>query len=280
MPLTNIGAGSPEEQITKKMTVHEQVLKAILDAPGTSKRDLSRMFDLSDYRLNRALRIIERDLQGRAIVQSHENGVWLVDVDPRKCSGMVWRGVDGGGYSQCETVPRFRDGCCYEHSQYESPEMVAFRRKLEFLVGPSEPTAYYVGQLAMTVVEELLNRLNLISPVTRSEALTKGRLLKIIRSALALVRWKEEMRRRVDEDRIPPEFFARHRRSSINPFEYSLRKYFAMLEVSVDATREQVLSAWRRLARQYHPDLRDGDEERMKAINLAKDRIFRIRRWD
>jgi DnaJ-domain-containing protein 1 len=262
------------------MNVHEQVLNTILEKPGTSKRHLCRIFELSDYRLNRVLRIIERDLEGRTIVHSHENGVWLVNVDSDKCSGMIWHGPEKGGYHQCGSLPRFQDGRCYEHTQCENPEIVAFRRKLEYLVGPVEPTAHYVSQLPIHVVEELLKKLHLIAPHTRRDELTRSRFFSMIKAALAHLKWKEEMRRRRDEDRIPPEFFERHRRSSINPFEYSLKKYFIVLEVPTDATKEEVLRAWRKLARQYHPDLEDGDEERMKAINLAKDKIFRIRRWD
>jgi DnaJ-domain-containing protein 1 len=262
------------------MNVHEQVLKTILEKPGTSKKWLSGIFELSDYRLNRVLRIIERSLQDRTIVHSHENGVWLVDVDPDRCTGMIWRGAESGGYRQCGMLPGFRDGCCYEHSQCENPEMVAFRRKLEYLVGPVEPTAHYVSQLSVIVVEELLKRIHFITPHTRRDEHTKIKFLGIVKGALATIKWKEEMRRRMDEDRIPPEFFARHQRSSINPFEYVLKKHFVLLEVPVDATKEEVLSAWRKLARQYHPDLQDGNEERMKAINMAKDKIFRIRRWD
>lgn len=262
------------------MNVHEQVLKTILEKPGTSKDALSKVFCLSGYRLNRVLRIIERELNGRTIVHTEENGVWLVDVHPEKCSGMIWHGADAGGYRQCGMRPGFRDGCCYDHSQCENPDMVAFRRKLEYLVGPSDPSAYYVGQLSMTVVEDLLKSLNLIAPMTRKDEATKAKFLKMLKAGLALLKWKEHLRRRQDEERIPPGFFARHGRSSVNPFEYSLRKYFVMLQVSVDASKEEVLRSWRKLARQYHPDLRDGDEERMKAINLAKDKIFRIRRWD
>jgi DnaJ-domain-containing protein 1 len=262
------------------MNIHEQVLKTILERPGASKKSLSRIFQLSDYRLNRVLRIIERDLRDRTIVHSHENGVWLVDVDPGRCSGMIWHGEDAGGYRQCGMPPRFRDGCCYEHSQCENLEIVAFRRKLEYLVGPVEPTAHYVSQLSMIVVEDLLKKLNLVTPLTRRDVLTKSRFLSIIRAAIAALKWKEEMRRRMEEDEIRPEFFARHWRSSVNPFEYGIKKCFVLLEVPADATKEEVLSAWRKLARQCHPDLQDGDEERMKAINLAKDKIFRIRRWD
>ena len=80
--------------------------------------------------------------------------------------------------------------------------------------------------------------------------------------------------------RIPPEFEERHRRSSINTYEYSLKKYFILLEVSESASRDDVLKAWRKMARRYHPDAEGGDEEMMKHVNLAKERIFRLRRWD
>ncbi|HMK35520.1 MAG TPA: DnaJ domain-containing protein [Desulfomonilaceae bacterium] len=262
------------------MELHERVLQAILEQPGTQKKNLSGMFDLSDYRLNRVLRIIERGLSGRTVVQDKINGVWIVETDPERCGGMVWIECGERGYRQCEAVPAFRDGCCYVHSQCENPEIVAFRRKLEYLVGPVEPTAYYVSQLTMTEVEQLSARLNLITPLTRRDELAKSRFVKMIASALLLRKWKDEMRRSEDEDRIPPEFFSRHRRSSVNIFEYSLKKHFVVLEVPVEASREEVLSAWRKLARKYHPDLLNGDEDRMKAINLAKEKIFRLKRWD
>lgn len=262
------------------MDVHEKVLKIILEKPGTSKEFLSRLFSLSGYRLNRVLRKIERDLSGRTIVHSEKNGLWLVDLNPEKCLGIVWQGEDPGGYRQCALRPSFRDGRCYDHSEYENPEIVAFRRRLEYLVGPSEPSAYYVGQLNMTEVEELLKRLLAIAPLTRNDGIVKGKYLKMLKSGLAFLKWKDRMRRRRDQDWIPPEFFARHGRSSVNPFEFSLKKCFVTLQVSVDATKEEVLRSWRKLARKYHPDTREGDEERMKTINLAKDKIFRIKRWD
>jgi DnaJ-domain-containing protein 1 len=83
-----------------------------------------------------------------------------------------------------------------------------------------------------------------------------------------------------EQDWLPPEFAARHRQSSINPFEYGLKKHFDTLGISSEAKRDDVLKAWRRLARKYHPDAKRGSEEKMKAINLAKERIFRIRKWD
>lgn len=88
------------------------------------------------------------------------------------------------------------------------------------------------------------------------------------------------IRRHRTEQRIPPEFFDRNRTASSRPMEFSFKRYFIVLEVSPKATKEEVLRAWRKLARQHHPDVEGGDEEKMKEVNDAKDRIFRIRRWD
>ena len=49
--------------------------------------------------------------------------------------------------------------------------------------------------------------------------------------------------------------------------------------VIVDTAKYHYL-AWKRLAKRCHPDREGGDEEKMKAVNLAKERIFRLRRWD
>ena len=48
--------------------------------------------------------------------------------------------------------------------------------------------------------------------------------------------------------------------------------YYGMLGVSRDASRQEIQTAYRRLARRYHPDLNPGDaraEERFKRINEA-----------
>ena len=50
------------------------------------------------------------------------------------------------------------------------------------------------------------------------------------------------------------------------------RNYYELLELSDDATFEQIKQSYRRLARQYHPDLNPGDktaEERFKLLNEA-----------
>ncbi|MGO9570165.1 MAG: J domain-containing protein [Desulfomonilaceae bacterium] len=262
------------------MNLQERVLKTILERPGSSKKRIARLFDLSSYRLHRVFRHIERDLQGQTIVHHDENGVWLVEMDPGKCMGTLWAGALGGGYRQCSKNPEFKDKRCYEHSECQNPEMVAFKRKLDYLTGPAEPTVFHLSHLTMAIVENLIERLKKIAPLTLRDQLEKDRFRGLLEAALRTLRWKDRVRQRRSRDRIPPEFFERHRRSSGNTFDYSLRQHFLVLEVASDATRQQVLNAWRRLARRHHPDSASGDEERMKAINLAKEKIFRIKRWD
>lgn len=87
------------------MTIQEKVLEVILRQPGVSKTGLSRMFDLSAYRLHRVFRQIERDLFDCILVHHHENGVWVVKVDPKTCLGMKWCGTGNKGYRQCERLP-------------------------------------------------------------------------------------------------------------------------------------------------------------------------------
>jgi DnaJ-domain-containing protein 1 len=148
-------------------------------------------------------------------------------------------------------------------------------------VGPAEPSSRSLSLLTLLELEELVLTLQRIAPMSRKDQGTKRKLLSMLVAARATRRWKEEMwRRRMEERRIPPEFEERHRRSSINTYEYSLKKHFVVLEVMETASREEVLKAWRRLARRYHPDAEGGDEEMMKTVNLAKERIFRLRRWD
>ncbi len=215
------------------------------------------------------------------MVHHDAHGVWIVEIDPDLCSGMEWASVEGTGVRQCSRPPQFDDGCCYEHSQCENLEMVAFKRKLASLAGPADPSVYILAQLSMTVVEELLADLNAIKPLTRRDHVGKLRLAGMLSATLTTLMWKAKMwRQQSSGPWMDPELGRRHRESSGNLFEFSLRKHFAVLEVSPKATREEVLKAWRKLARQYHPDAEGGDEERMKVINLAKDRIFRLKRWD
>ena len=264
------------------MNLNEQVLEIILKNPGTSKKILAERFGLSLYRLNRLFRHIERDLNGRTLVHDDERGVWIVRLDDSKCLGMEWMGFQQGGYRQCDCKSLFQDGRCYEHSGCEDIEMVAFNRKLDFLAGPGDPTARSLSQLTMEVVRDLMANLERIIPITRRNLKNKLELLKILSAACVALKWKEKMRRQPTEGYVPHEFAARSGQSSVNPFEYSLKKYFAELEIPFDSDKDQVLKAWKRLALCYHPDVMgsDGDEEKMKAINLAKDSIFRVKRWD
>jgi DnaJ-domain-containing protein 1 len=259
---------------------HELVLKRIRDHPGTTREQLARLFGLSGYRLRKMLRRLAEEKPGTAFVDDCDHGLWVVDLECGRCVGMHWAGVDSGGYVQCSGKPAFADGCCSEHSQCESMEMTAFRRELAYRTGPCRPTPFNLGQAGAVVLEELTCSLASVKPLTAQEASAKKEMLAALKSALALVRWKELMRSRNREDRIPPELKGRHSGSSVNPFEYSARRHFAVLEVSPAASRAEVVKAWRALARRYHPDTPDGDEEMMKAVNLAKERIFRLRRWD
>ncbi len=262
------------------MTLKEKVLTFVIEQPGVSRKHLRDRFDLSDYRLNRVFRHLERDFSGKTIVHHPDHGVWLVDLDPERCSGMNWTGVEAGGYEQCSKPREFADGCCYEHSQCENPSMVAFLRKIAYLVGPAEPTAHGVCQLSIPEVEGLIDRLTNISPMTLKDARNKAKYTQILKTGLAMLRWRLMRRRATAENWIPPEFRERHARSSVNPFEYSLKKYFELLQVPTHAAKDEVLRAWKKLCRRFHPDVEGGDEDKMKQINLAKERIFKIRRWN
>lgn len=262
------------------MNLEQDVLSVILRNPGISKHRLSHMFDLSSYRLHRVFRLLAKDLENRMLIHDKDNGVWIVDIDPDFCHDVEWHGVDGGGYRQCGSRPKFPDYRCYMHSQWQSCEMAAFRRELECLVSPCDPSAYHLGQLTLTVIEEMLRKIARIRPVTLQEELARRRFQTMLKSAFAFLTWKDMMRRRRQEQEIPPEFFERHRSSSVRPLEFAVKKFFLILEVPPTSTREEVLKAWRKLARKFHPDTEDGDEEKMKELNHAKDRIFRIRRWD
>jgi DnaJ-domain-containing protein 1 len=260
--------------------LHQEILKLIMDEPGTSRKRLRDLFNLTEYRLKRVFRHIGRELSGKILVHDRENGVWIVTLDPKTCLGVEWVGIRAGGYIQCSGKPDFPDRRCWCHSQWENPELTALERRLYCLAGPCDPTPHSVAQVSLTTVEELLANLRMIVPATLNDRNRKQKLMQTLLSGLALAKWKDMMRRRRMEPRLRPEFAERHRRSSGNPFEFGLKQHFLILEVPPESTKEQVLKAWRRLARRYHPDTSTGDEEKMKTINLAKDRIFRIRQWD
>lgn len=264
------------------MNLNELVLKNVLQNPGTPENVIAEMFGLSHYRLLRVFRHIERDLRGQVLVHHEVFGVWIVDEDPRKCKTMVWIGINSEGYRQCSNASEFPDGRCYEHSECEASDMVAFLRKLSYLTGPSDPSVRTLSQLTLEKVRELLSVLDTIIPLTRKDLNNKSNLFTVLSGAHRYLIWKDRMRMRRTGTTVPPEFRKRYSYATRNAFEYSLKKYFAALELPVDASREQVLKAWKQLAMRYHPDVQgsDGDEEKMKAINLAKDRIFRVKRWE
>jgi len=262
------------------MDLHASILRTITREPGTSCKKLGILFNLSEYRLKRVFRHIERDLKSQALIHGEGNGVWIVPVDPMRCLGMDWLGVPAGGYSQCSEDQKFADRRCYRHSHCENPEMTAFERRLRSIAGPCDPTAHLLGQLPLTLVEELREILMVISPLTLRDSRRKERFSEMLGAASAFLKWKEARRATEQDQWVGPEFAARHRASSGNSYEFSVKKFFVVLEVPVEATKEEVLKAWRKLSRQYHPDTLDGDEEKMKIINVAKERIFHMRGWD
>lgn len=64
----------------------------------------------------------------------------------------------------------------------------------------------------------------------------------------------------------------------INP---SLKKVdpFSILFVTTDAPKIVVDAAYKVLMKEYHSDLPDGDGEKAKQINIAKDEIYKQRGW-
>ncbi|MDR3605741.1 MAG: J domain-containing protein [Syntrophaceae bacterium] len=263
-------------------TINLDILRFIRENPGTSRASILEAFHISEYRLNRALRGLKREYPDMAFPWSHEHGMWLVQLDRSCCLGMEWSERRNDGYVQCHAGPTFSDGKCYEHSSCESPEMIAFLRKLSYCLGPREPNPMNLLTLGIVQIEEFYEALKRITPLTGSEFTARYRLVQIFASAYTTIKWKRRKREEYSEFRIPPEFAQRHRDSSINPFEFSLKKLFALLDIPPTATRDETLKAWKMLARLYHPDSFGGigNEEKMKELNLAKERIFKLRRWD
>lgn len=260
--------------------VKSRILDEVVDNPGTSKEVLCEKFNLTAYRLKRVFGHISRELCDGKLVCDSVRGVWLVSMAGDRCQGVIWQGADHGGYRQCAAGPDFDDRCCYEHSECESAAMVAFLRLVGHLTGPRDPSAMSMSALGLARVESLAEELNLIRPKTRKDELNRVKLSQMLSVAKKMILWKQMIRDQARNE-IPPEFMRRHRESSVNPFEFSLRKHFILLEITPNAAKEEVLKAWKRMARRYHPDVEGGgDEEMMKAVNRAKELIFRLRRWD
>ncbi|MGB9616083.1 MAG: DnaJ domain-containing protein [Desulfomonilaceae bacterium] len=263
-------------------TLEEKVFRAIHERPGSSMEWFGEQFGLSLYRLRRVFRRIQRDLEDAVVVQDPDRGVWIVELDASLCSGVNWVGEDQGGFRQCSDSVLFPDGRCYEHSRYECAEMAALSRRLHFLTGPKDPSVQTLAESAVETLQELLHTLEGIQPATRRDWRNKVRFQRLLMSAVAFKDWKRRMAALSEDDEIPYELRRRHRNSSGSPYEFALRKYFVLLRVPVDAAKEEVLKAWKKLALLYHPDVQgeDGDEEMMKAVNEAKEKIFHLRGWD
>jgi hypothetical protein len=199
-------------------------------------------------------------------------------MDPSRCRGVDWI-EEERAYLQCGESPQFSDGRCYRHSSQPNEELVAFEREMTYLLGPGAPRGADAAQLGRSRIEELSARLAGIVAVTLKDLRSKERWGALLLGALKFIEMRRAARAR-EAERIPPEFLRRHRESSVNPFEFSLRKCFAILETTPESAREEVVKAWRRLAKRHHPDRTGGDDEVMKALNDAKERIFRLRGWD
>jgi hypothetical protein len=269
------------DEMTREQAA-QALYRRIKENPGISRDRLMDEFGYTDYKLKRAFRLMARGVDGWILVDDSDHGLWIIRQDHDHCLAAIWSDEDEGFFTQCTATPCFPDNRCYEHSLWENAAMTAFERRLSYLAGPRNPTPYSVGQLTIHEIDSLMGDLFDIVPKTRIQRQAWTGRASLLKSARAFAVWRDNLRAREGQERdwMDPRLHQRHNRSSVNPFEFSLNKHFAVLEVAPRATKDEVLQAWRRLARKYHPDREGGDEEAMKAVNLAKERIFRIRRWD
>ena len=47
------------------------------------------------------------------------------------------------------------------------------------------------------------------------------------------------------------------------------KDFYKILDISKDASQDEIKKAYRKLAHKYHPDKKDGDEEKFKEVNEA-----------
>ena len=92
-------------------------------------------------------------------------------------------------------------------------------------------------------------------------------------------------KRRIDEERAQKRFHyqTRQTRALDAPGAETINAAYLALEIEVGAGQEAVKEAFRKLARQYHPDVSAHDkseaERRFKEVNSAYDQIKSHRRW-
>jgi len=75
-----------------------------------------------------------------------------------------------------------------------------------------------------------------------------------------------------------PDAYHRHRAQNLQlPPTDQLRAYYAVLGLEIGAERAQIKAAFRKLARQYHPDLNPAEDasEKMQALNIAYEMILK-----
>ena len=53
------------------------------------------------------------------------------------------------------------------------------------------------------------------------------------------------------------------------------RDYYEILGVSKNASDDEIKKAYRTMAKKYHPDINNGDDEKMKELNNYRDILMK-----
>ena len=54
------------------------------------------------------------------------------------------------------------------------------------------------------------------------------------------------------------------------------RDYYEILGVQKGASDDEIKKAYRKLSKKYHPDINNGDDEKMKELNHYRDVLMKI----